>query len=413
MNLRTSEAIMKKTHLSCVGALLLLVGSVHAQTLVGPEAPVPELRFTRQNVRSDGTNGLRCAVGTITLVRQWQPRPFNEMNIGSFVEVQATDQAAPPHGGRYFGAVSTKQPSQLIVAEEIENDDAVVSASVDKLEESALGDTPLYAPLIRRSIAPSIAGAQIAVGHEIASGCAVTGDAELAGEVHGDTTKGPVTAVTIRFTGPVMPSQFRRLPALNDEKRVVASLRNAQGQSVGAGIILGQQGNYIYIATCKHVVWSETGKLSDLSVTFFDASDRSFPASVLDTVDGTLDLAVVAVSADGAPPPKALIIGSIDNLSLGSTVRSIGHPAGVLWRVAGNPEKYSRKRAAELEFESTIADEGSSGGALFNACGGIVGMTTRAGTGLASASRIDQVLAKLAAWHINATVSAARCFAED
>jgi S1-C subfamily serine protease len=406
---------MKKTSWIFGGAFLLLLGPVHAQTLVGPDVPVPELRFTRQNVRSDGTNGLRCAVGTVTLVRQWQPRPFNEIDIGSFVEVQATDQAKLPNVGRYMGFVSTKQPSTLIVAEEIENNDAELRMSFDASEDSsrALDDTPLYAPLIQRSIIPSITRAQIAIGNQLSSGCAVTGNADLAGEIQGDTTRGPLTAVTIRFTGPVTPSQFRRLPAVNDEKRVVASLLNANGQSIGAGIVLGRQGNYIYIATCKHVVWSETGKLSDVFVMFFNATDRKFAATVLDTADEALDLAVVAVSMDGVPSPAALIIGNIDDLSLGSTVRSIGHPAGVLWRVAASPEKYSRKRGAEIEFESTIADEGSSGGALFNACGGIVGMITRAGNGLASASRMDQVLAKLAAWGIRAAGATARCFAED
>ena len=147
---------------------------------------------------------------------------------------------------------------------------------------------------------------------------------------------------------------------------------------------------------------------------FFSLAGESFPVNVLDFSDDEekgLDLAVLAIptATAGLPEVGKLVVGNPRELVLGATVRSVGHPGGVLWKMAATPEKFSRHASSDLEFESLIADSGSSGGGLFNACGALIGITKKAGASTGVASPIDRVLDKLAEWNIVIASTTAPC----
>lgn len=385
-----------------------------AQSLVGPDTPLPELQLTRQNVRADTRSGLRCATGTVSLARPWMRPPFDSMRIGHFVEIQSSSQAAPVGAGRYVGIISTKGATKLLIGEAID-DNVTMSIGSETSNEPFDDSEVLYGPLLRTSLSAAIPDAQIAIGDMSGPGCTVSDPLDLTAEVPDDTTRGPYTAMTVRFLGSVTAADYRREPPVEDAKNVVVNLRNAQGQTIGAGITIDRSGNYLYIMTCRHVVWSGDDPVPDITVTFFSAPSKPFPAVVMNASDVDLDLALVGVqtSTPGLPAVKQFVVGSVDDLSLGGRVRSIGHPSGVLWRVAGNPERFSRRTGADFEFETGIADEGSSGGGVFNACGGLIGMTKRAGNGLGVATRIDRILDKLVTWNFTVQKSPTKCLSEQ
>jgi hypothetical protein len=408
--------MMRVKSLAAAVILVLTSHRAGAQVLVGPDVPVPELRFIRQNVRSDAKTDLRCATGTIHFVRPWVRAPFNDIDLGYFVEIQSLTQAAPPRAGRYLGALSTKTPLRLLISDQIDEENAIMSMSADEPAKAIENSPLLYAALVRSRLAASVPDAQIAVGKSLESGCNVSGTLDLAEETRGQTTKGPVTGLTFRFEGIVTAAQYRREPPISDAKSVVANLHDKEGRSIGAGIILGVQGDYLYIATCHHVVWSAAGPASGLSVSFFSRQDARFPAVVMNGADTQLDLGLVGVpisAAAGMPEVKQLVIGAVDQLPQGVRVRSVGHPSGVPWRTAVSEERFARRLPNDLEFESPIGDEGSSGGAVFNACGGLIGMTKRAGGGVAVATRIDRILRKLDEWNVGVKRSTASCAAQD
>ena len=141
----------------------------------------------------------------------------------------------------------------------------------------------------------------------------------------------------------------------------------------GSGVVYGEDG---YIITNNHVIEGS----SDISVVFADGA--RFPAETVGT-DRTTDIGVLLVQRrDLSPIP----VGSADDLVIGEPAVAVGNPLGL----AGGPTVTTgivsaldrRLRAGGdedlfglVQTDAPIAP-GSSGGALVDASGRLIGITT-------------------------------------
>lgn len=152
---------------------------------------------------------------------------------------------------------------------------------------------------------------------------------------------------------------------------VQVSVRRADGVGSGTGIIFDANGS---IVTNWHIV----AGANEISVILH--SGETLPAALM-REDGALDIAVLAVDAQGLVPAK---FGDSDALRVGEDVVSIGHAFGL----SGGP---SVSRGVVSALDRTVADGsgtifegliqtdaainvGSSGGALVNSMGEVVGI---------------------------------------
>lgn len=144
----------------------------------------------------------------------------------------------------------------------------------------------------------------------------------------------------------------------------------------GSGVIYDTAG---HIITNNHV--AEAG--SSYEVVLSDG--RVYPAEVVGT-DATTDLAVLQITADNLHP---ISVGSSDNLSVGDPAVAVGSPLGL----DGGPSltvgvisafgrtvdtSASTSLYGMLQTDAPIIS-GSSGGALVNSDGALVGITTAVG----------------------------------
>ncbi|WP_425614227.1 trypsin-like peptidase domain-containing protein [Anatilimnocola sp. NA78] len=140
-----------------------------------------------------------------------------------------------------------------------------------------------------------------------------------------------------------------------------------KGGGYGTGIIIDKRG---YILTCNHVV----GHAEAVFVTL--ANGRRLEAREVRS-DPLSDLAILYVpEAAGMSPAK---FGDSDHLQKGDWVVSVGHPYGLLNSVsAGLVSAVDRAipevPGARLIQSDAVSNPGSSGGALLNVNGEVVGI---------------------------------------
>lgn len=152
------------------------------------------------------------------------------------------------------------------------------------------------------------------------------------------------------------------------------------GISQGSGIILSADG---LILTNYHVIEG----MQSLSVTFNDGSIYEGTVYVEDYSED-LDLALISIDQNGLIP---VTLGDSDQLTIGDTVVAIGSPYGLQNTVSEGI--VSSIRDNELQITAAISS-GSSGGALFNIYGELIGVTyagVSAGQNLGFAIPINQL----------------------
>jgi putative serine protease PepD len=152
------------------------------------------------------------------------------------------------------------------------------------------------------------------------------------------------------------------------------------GQGSGSGVIFDNAG---HIVTNNHV--ATLGSAHQVVL----ADGRVFPATVVGT-DPVTDLAVLQISADGLTPIQ---LGSSDALEVGDPAVAVGSPlgleggpsltVGVLSAFGRRVTTGSSAADAETLFGMLQTDapitQGSSGGALVDAGGRLIGITTAVG----------------------------------
>ena len=139
----------------------------------------------------------------------------------------------------------------------------------------------------------------------------------------------------------------------------------------GSGVVISPDG---YIVTNYHVV----GQSDEVQVTLHDK--RVFIGKV-EGVDENTDLALIKIEVDNIP---ALTMGNSDSLNVGEWVLGIGNPfnlqstvtAGIVSAKARNINLLE-SRGIESFIQTDVAvNPGSSGGALINTAGILVGINT-------------------------------------
>lgn len=146
----------------------------------------------------------------------------------------------------------------------------------------------------------------------------------------------------------------------------INSVSDGQLWGLGSGSVIGTNG---IILTNYHVIeWSDK-----VSITFNDHT--TYP--VVDTLllDPEKDIAVLKIDAENLP---ALPIGNSDNVEVGDDVYVIGHPENFLFTlsegiISGKREYLETKEGSQFQITNPIS-AGSSGGALIDSRGSIIGM---------------------------------------
>ena len=159
-----------------------------------------------------------------------------------------------------------------------------------------------------------------------------------------------------------------------------------ESTSCGSGIIVSQDDNYLYVATNNHVV----NGANSLTVTFNDESTVS--AEVKGTVPST-DLAVIRVAlssieSDTMNNIKVATLGDSDSLKVGNSCIAIGNALGygqsvtvgyisaLNRQVSVSDSESDTSYTADLIQTDAAINPGTSGGALLNMNGEVVGINS-------------------------------------
>lgn len=151
--------------------------------------------------------------------------------------------------------------------------------------------------------------------------------------------------------------------------------------SCGSGIIISNDGTYLYIVTNAHVVEGAT----TLSVSFVDNS--VYEAQLCGT-DEAVDLAVLKValsnlSSDTLSQIAVIAVGNSDALEVGEQVVAIGNAlgygqsvtTGIVSALNRSPASESGTTSTYIQTDAAI-NPGNSCGALLNLDGQLIGINT-------------------------------------
>jgi S1-C subfamily serine protease len=180
---------------------------------------------------------------------------------------------------------------------------------------------------------------------------------------------------------------------------VTSSFSDGTAGSYGAGIIVGTDGNSLYIATAGHVVQGGPG--APMVWVAFAAGD-SARATVVLPRGPELDLAVLQVTVDPAHRERWIPgswdrVGNVRALRSDDPVSPVGCPQQVCWEAPAPADRVVGKDPLGILFQSYFVGPGSSGGALFNQYWEVVGMVTHDDPPRGEALRIDEVLDRVRA----------------
>jgi serine protease Do len=149
---------------------------------------------------------------------------------------------------------------------------------------------------------------------------------------------------------------------------VYIEVYDERGQALGSGsgIVVGSEGE---ILTNYHVIEGATSARVDFT------DQKSYKTSTLLIKDEDRDLALLKIDASSLP---ALSLGDSSALNLGEAVVAIGSPLGFKNTLSSGVVSTPSRMVDGHDYIqiSTPIDHGSSGGALFNRHGELVGVTT-------------------------------------
>jgi serine peptidase DegS len=140
--------------------------------------------------------------------------------------------------------------------------------------------------------------------------------------------------------------------------------------NMGSGVIVSDDG---YILTNHHVI----NMVQNIRIALFDG--RIVPATIVGS-DPETDLAVLKVNLDGLSPAP---LATSSDVRVGDVVLAIGNSLGLSHTVTmGIVSATGRNNLRSLPYEDFIQTDaainaGNSGGALINAAGDLIGISTR------------------------------------
>ena len=181
--------------------------------------------------------------------------------------------------------------------------------------------------------------------------------------------------------------------------------------SRGGGVVVGSNGNSVYIVTALHVVCGgDTGLVlrDNLRVTFNAARDRAFVGHVFQSVKPDLDLAVVVVETDDAVRQTLKRLGFRATAAVAklTPVGSICHAGGETWVTNEGVNKIQDRDVNTFSISTNGIAAGCSGGPLLDDDARLLGVITRVGPAQASVLAADAVFDAIAGWNIPVNLSA-------
>lgn len=174
------------------------------------------------------------------------------------------------------------------------------------------------------------------------------------------------------------------------------------GRDVGAGLVVGVDGNVALILTANHVIEDA----SQIVVKFFDKPYVGFDAVAFEKFHQDLDVAVLVVAPDeGRRIPAGLPafdVGDGAGLAELDKISAIGHPLDVEWQISLATIAQIGHEDDLRKFRFTKGDvaPGSSGGPVFDDGGKVIGMVIEAAPLHGIGVRIDAILPLLESWRI-------------
>lgn len=166
--------------------------------------------------------------------------------------------------------------------------------------------------------------------------------------------------------------------SVEEVQNFFGGIQEQQSESVGSGIIIGQNDSELLIATNNHVVEGN----DTLTVTFID--EESVEANVKGT-NSSKDLAVVAVNLndikDSTKEEIAVAtMGDSNEIQVGEPAIAIGNALGygqsVTTGIISAKDRTMDGYDGSLLQTDAAINPGNSGGALLNANGEVVGINT-------------------------------------
>lgn len=174
---------------------------------------------------------------------------------------------------------------------------------------------------------------------------------------------------------------------------------------LGAGIIFGRKANNIFIATANHVVRRGPQEASELRVQLKTSPGKWIPASLAPDFDAhsDIDLAVLQIEdfEDHVKDFCALPLDRLaphNGLQRGDRVYPVGYPHGASWASPIEPDLLADATGELISFQSSFIEQGSSGGALINDQGELVGMIKNDKPPFGVAVKCARIFSTLRTW---------------
>jgi cytolethal distending toxin subunit A len=205
------------------------------------------------------------------------------------------------------------------------------------------------------------------------------------------------------------PSGSPLAPATSNEQagelaqRLVVMIDGKFGDesTIGAGIIFDKRQDSLYIVTANHVVRHGTTDAGDIRVRLLMLPGQRLPAKLLDAFNDQ-DLAVLRVEGLSAFQPDLASLrldrlGDVEAVKNHDEVFTIGQPNGKRWDMSAGGDRITRLDGDVFAFQASGVAPGSSGGALFNAQGLLIGLVQKDAPPVAEAIRVDVMMRVLQA----------------
>jgi len=177
---------------------------------------------------------------------------------------------------------------------------------------------------------------------------------------------------------------------------VVVSSKFDGKPKLGAGIIFGTEADRVYILTAnhnvRHGVGTEQQQADEVQVQFKWMPGETLKATLLNSFDDNLDLAVLVANVTTGGSLHFDWLGNSASLDRGAAVYFIGHPKGNLWEMTVKPAAISKKETARLYFQSDYVAPGNSGGALISENRELIGMVRKDDPPYGEAVSIEAIL---------------------
>jgi hypothetical protein len=172
----------------------------------------------------------------------------------------------------------------------------------------------------------------------------------------------------------------------------------------GSGIVFGQMGEMLFIATANHVVRRGTQEAQNLRVGF-KFWYQAIEAELLPPFDKELDLAVLLVDLKNNKLDSQALsqhlpltqLSYVSDVQDGSNLYPVGHPPGADWYIPKPPPQLHEVEGESIRFHFQC-DQGYFGGGLFNETWELVGMIVRFNPPVCEAISFERIQTALEKW---------------